>query len=102
MVEQVIDELKNDFAACSLRTDSFNANQALFLSGLIAYNLFNYIRRQGLPSSFRTARLKKVGLWFFNLAANVVSKAGRLWIKIDRDYPFRNQFYRAMDNLAPD
>ena len=73
----------------------------IFLSGLIAYNFFNFIRRKGLPYFFRTARLKRVALLFFNLGANVVKKTGRLIIKIGRDYPFRAQFYRAMDDLAP-
>lgn len=100
IVEQVIKEVKSDFGSASLRTDSFCANQALWLSGLIAYNLFNYIRRKSLPASFRTARLKRIALLFFNLGAKVVSKAGRLWIKINRDYPLRHQFYRAMDALG--
>ena len=34
------------------------------------------------------------------LAANVVKKAGRLWIKIGRDYNFRSRIYRAMDALG--
>jgi hypothetical protein len=99
IIEQVIKEVKSDFAGASLRTDSFAANQALWLSGLIAYNLFNYIRRKSLPASFRTARLKRITLLFFNLGANVAKKAGRLLIKIGRDYPLRHQFYRAMDAL---
>lgn len=100
IVEQVIKEVKSDFGGLSLRTDSMAANQALWLSGLIASNLFNYIRRKGLPASFRTARLKRIALMFFNLGANVVSKAGRIWIKISRNYPLRHQFYQAMDALG--
>ncbi|MBW1712522.1 MAG: hypothetical protein JRJ59_05200 [Deltaproteobacteria bacterium] len=66
----------------------------------MTYNLFNFIRRKGLPASLRTARLKRAALWFFNLGANVVSKAGRLMIEIGRDYPLRAQSYRAMDPLG--
>jgi len=90
IVEQVIEEIKNDFSASGLRTNSFPANEALFLSDLMAYNLFNFIRRKGLAASFRTARLKRAALWFFNLGANVVSKAGRLMIKIGRVYPLES------------
>jgi hypothetical protein len=35
VVEQVIEELKNDFATTGIRTNSFWANDALFLTGLI-------------------------------------------------------------------
>jgi len=45
VVEQVIDEIKNDCVATGIRTDSFWVNDALFQTGLIAYNLLNCIRR---------------------------------------------------------
>lgn len=100
VVEQIIEELKNDFAACAIRTKSFWANDALFITGLIAYNLMNCIRRLALPGTFRTARLKRISLLFLNLGANVVSHGRRLHIKIGRDYPFRQIFYQAMAKMA--
>lgn len=45
VVEQVIEEIKNDFAATGIRTNEFWANDTLFETGLIAYNLLNCIRR---------------------------------------------------------
>jgi hypothetical protein len=59
IVEQVIDELKNDFAATGIRTNNFWANDALFLTGLIAYHLLNCIRRLTLPNMLKTLRIKK-------------------------------------------
>jgi hypothetical protein len=47
VVKQVIEELKNDFTAAAIRTNSFWANDALFLAGLIAYNLIKCLRRWG-------------------------------------------------------
>ncbi len=96
VVEQVIEELKNDFAALKIRTKHFFANDALFITGLIAYNLINCIKRLALPKPYRTARLKRISLLFLNLGANVVKHGGRLRIKIGRDYPFRLIFYRAV------
>jgi hypothetical protein len=96
VVEQIIDELKNDFAATGIRTKSFWANDALFLTGLIAYNLLNCIRRLTLPKSLRTARIKRIGLLLLHLPANVVRRSRQLWIKIRRDYPMRLIFYQAM------
>lgn len=99
MVEQIIDELKNDFAATGIRTNGFWANDALFLTGLIAYNLLNCIRRLALPKKLRTARIKRLGLLLLHLPANVVRRSRQLWIKIRRDYPMRLIFYRAMAAL---
>ena len=99
VVEQVIDELKNDFAATGIRTNSFWANDALFLTGLIAYNLLNCIRRLTLPKTLRTARIKRLGLLLLHLPANVIRRSRQLWIKIRRDHPMRLIFYRAMAAL---
>ena len=99
VVEQVIDELKNDFAATGIRTKSFWANEALFMTGLIAYNLLNCIRRLTLPKALRTARIKRIGLLLLYLPANVVQRSRQLWIKIRRDHPMRLIFYRAMAAL---
>lgn len=96
VVEQVIEELKNDFAACAIRTKGFWANDALFITGLVAYNLMNCFKRLALPKAYRTARLKRLAFLFLNLGANVVCHGRRLCIKISRDYPFRQIFYRAM------
>jgi hypothetical protein len=99
VVEQVIDELKNDFAATGIRTNRFWANDALFLTGLIAYNLLNCIRRLTLPKTLRTARIKRLGLILLHLPANVIRRSRQLWIKIRRDHPMRLIFYRAMAAL---
>ena len=99
VVEQVIEELKNDFAATGVRTNSFWANDALFLTGLIAYNLLNCIRRLTLPKGLKTARIKRIGLLLLHLPANVIRRSRQLWIKIRRDHPMRLIFYRAMAAL---
>ena len=100
VVEQVIDELKNDLSATGIRTTSFWANDALFITGLIAYNLLNCIRRMALTKTYRTARIKRLSLLFFQIGANVVRRSRGLWIKIRRDYPFRLLFYRAFAALS--
>ena len=99
VVEQIIEELKNDFAATAIRTSGFWANDALFLTGLIAYNLLNCIRRLGLPKALATARLKRLGLLLLQLPANVIRRSRQLWIKIKQDHPMRLIFYRAMAAL---
>ena len=99
VVEQVIEELKNDFAATAIRTKSFWANDALFITGLIAYNLLNCIRHFALPRALHTARIKRIGLLLLHLPANVVRRSRMLWIKIKRDHPMRLIFYQAMAAL---
>ena len=96
IVEQVIEEIKNDYSATGIRTDSFWANDALFMTGLIAYNLVNCIRRMALPRRLRTARIKRLGFLLLHLPANVVARSRQLLIKIKRDHPSRLIFYRAM------
>ena len=100
VVEQVIDEIKNDYAATGIRTDSFWANDALFQTGLIAYNLLNCIRRLTLPKWLRTARIKRISFLLLNMPANVVNRSRQLWVKIKRDHPLRLIFYHAMASLA--
>jgi hypothetical protein len=100
VVEQVIEEIKNDYAATGIRTSEFWANDALFLTGLIAYNLLNCIRRLALPKGLRTARIKRIGLLLLHMPANVVCRSRQLLIKIKRDHPFRLIFYQAMKALA--
>ena len=100
IVEQVIDEIKNDFAATGIRTNDFWANDALFQTGLIAYNLFNCIRWMTFPKQLRTARIKRIGFLLLHLPANVVVRSRQLWIKIKRDHPMRLIFYQAMNALA--
>jgi Transposase DDE domain group 1 len=99
VVEQVIEELKNDVAAAAIRTNSFWANDALFLTGLIAYNLLNCIRRLGLPKALQTARLKRLSFLLLQLPANVIRRSRQLWVKIKRDHPMRLVFYQAMAAL---
>lgn len=100
VVEQVIDEIKNDFSAACIRTNDFWANDALFQTGLIAYNLLNGIRHVALPKRLRAARIKRVGICLLHLPANVVIRSRQLWIKIKRDHPMRLVFYQAMKSLA--
>ena len=100
IVEQVIEEIKNDFAAACIRTNEFWANDALFQTGLIAYNLLNCIRHIALPKWLRTARIKRIGFLLLHLPANVVVRSRQLWIKIKRDHPMRLIFYQAMKSLA--
>ena len=99
VVEQVIKELKNDLAASSLRHQDFWASEALFLTGVIAYNLLNCLRRLALPGSLRTARLKKIALLLLHIGANVVRSGRKLMIRLARDHPMRTIFYRAMHAL---
>lgn len=100
IVEQVIEEIKNDFAAACIRTNNFWANDALFQTGLIAYNLLNCIRRIALPKWLLAARIKRIGLLLLHLPANVVVRSRQLWIKVKRDHPMRLIFYQAMKALA--
>ena len=99
VVEQVIEELKNDVAASSLRHQDFWASETLFLTGVIAYNLLNCLRRLALPRFLGTARLKKIALLLLHIGANVVRPGRQLMIRLARDHPMRLVFYRAMGAL---
>ena len=64
------------------------------MTGLIATNLLNCIRRLGLPKALSTARLKRLKLLLLQLPANVIRRSRQLWVKISRDHPSRFIFYR--------
>jgi hypothetical protein len=93
------DANRGSVAAAAIRTNSFWANDALFLTGLIAYNLLNCIRRLGLSKALETARLKRLGLLLLELPANVIRRSRQLWVKIKWDHPMRHICYRAMAAL---
>jgi len=62
---QIIDEFKNDLSATGIRNDSFWANDVQFITGLIAYNLLNCIRKIALLRTLGAARPKRLSLLFF-------------------------------------
>lgn len=93
------DDLKNCRAAPAIRTKGCWANNALLLVGLIAYNLFNCIRRLTLPKAPRGARLKRLGLLLFHLPAGVIRRSRQLWLKIRAERPMRLLFCRAIAAL---
>ncbi|MEJ5357655.1 MAG: hypothetical protein WHT06_03175 [Desulfobacterales bacterium] len=66
------------------------------MTGLIAYNLLNCIRRLGLPKALATARLKRLGLLLLELPANVIRRSRQPWIKTKWDHPMRFVLYRVM------
>lgn len=67
----------------------FRANDEPFLTGLIACNLLNRIRRLGLPKALATAQLKRLGFLLLQLLAIVIRHSRQLWVKIKRDHPMR-------------
>jgi hypothetical protein len=75
---ETIEEIKNDYAATGIRTNDFWANDALFQTGLIAYNLLNCVRRLALPKGLRTAWIKRIGLLLLHMPANVVCRSRML------------------------
>jgi len=83
VVKQVIDELKKGFAVTSICNRNFLAKDALFLTGVITFNLLICINRIALHRKLQTAIIKRNGL-LLHLPANVVRRSRKLWVKIDR------------------
>jgi hypothetical protein len=77
-VEPVIGELKSGWGIGKVPTASFNANHALFLLKLFAYNLFRLFVELVVPvvEAWRTPWLRRV---IIQVAGRLVRSAGRTW-----------------------
>jgi hypothetical protein len=86
-VEQVIDVLKNDLAGGTLPCKRFFANATWFRLNVLAYNVLSVLKRQSLPSTWWTTRLKALRFHLLRLAARVVSHGRRIYLKVAAGHP---------------
>ena len=98
-VEQVIDVLKNDLATGSVPCKRFFADAAWFRFNVLAYNVLAVMKRQSLPCSWWTMRLKALRFHLLNLAARVIVHGRRIYLKIAHGHPSFSLYQEARHRL---
>jgi len=70
-IEHVHYTLKDELGAGILPTQQFGGNAAWFRINALTYNVLTFLKRQALPSRFRTARPKRLRFELFELAGRL-------------------------------
>jgi hypothetical protein len=86
-VEKVIDVLKNDLAMGSVPCKRFFADAVWFRLNVLAYNVLAVMKRQSLPCSWWTMRLKALRFHLLNVAARLILHGRRIYLKIAHGHP---------------
>ncbi|MBM4020475.1 MAG: IS1380 family transposase [Planctomycetes bacterium] len=81
-IELVHDITKNELGAAVPPCGRFGANAAWYRLSLLTYNVLSALKSLALPSSLSAARPKRLRFTVFTLAGRLVSKAGRLRVRI--------------------
>ena len=100
--ENWIENVKNQMFAGQLLTNEFWANEALWLSSIMAYNISVWMRKLSgdiswhqEPATFRA--------WFIQLAGKVVKSGRQVFLKMYKAYYYKSRWRkidRAIDNLS--
>jgi hypothetical protein len=100
--ENWIENVKNQMFAGQLLTNDFWANEALWLSSVMAYNVSAWMRKLSdekswheEPATFR--------YWFIQLAGKVVNSGRQIFLKMYKSYYYKGRWRKideAVDNLS--
>jgi len=81
-IELVHDITKNELGAAVPPCGRFGANAAWYRLSLLTYNVLSALKSLALPPHLSTARPKRLRFALFTLAGRLVSRAGRLRLRV--------------------
>jgi hypothetical protein len=81
-IELVHDVTKNELGAAVPPCGRFGANAAWYRLSLLTYNVLSALKSLALPASLSAARPKRLRFTLFTLAGRLVSRAGRLRLRV--------------------
>ena len=98
-MENFIKEGKSgfDFASVSSSSETVNANR--FQIHALAYNIFNWFRRLALPQAMRKLMVDTIRIKLMKIAVRVVRSGRYLIFKLCSSCPYKDEFYRTLDNI---
>ena len=96
-IENAIRDLKYGVGLNHLPSGRFPANAAWLAVQVMAHNLARWTTRIGLGEQLATT--KTLRRRFFSLAGRLTRSARRLTLHLPQDWPWRNQFGRALARL---
>ena len=86
-----------DFSAVSSSAMIINANRLQV--HVLAYNLFNWLRRLALAANMRKMRIDTIRLKLLKVAAKVVHSARYKYFKLCSSCPYKKEFYETLTNI---
>ena len=87
-----------DFGAVSSRSRVVNANRLQV--HVLAYNLFNWLRRLVLPKSMQKLRVDTIRVKLMKVAARVVHTSRYIHFRLCSSCPYKAQFYETLSNIG--
>jgi hypothetical protein len=84
-IELVHEVSKNELAARVPPCGRFGADAAWYRFSLLTYNLLSALKSVALPSTMSTARPKRLRFSLFNIAGRIVSRSGKVILRIAAD-----------------
>lgn len=81
-IEMVHDVTKNELAARVPPCGRFGADAAWYRISLLSYNLLSAMKSVALPNALSNARPKRLRFSLFNIAGRIVSRGGKIILRI--------------------
>ena len=79
--------MKNDFAGGRFPSEDFGENAAWWWIMILAYNLNVLMKRLVLGESWVEKRMKAIRFSLINIAARVIERSRRIWVRISGSHP---------------
>ena len=101
-IENNIRKLKNDYVLGKIVTESFDANDVITQTTLLAYLLISHFKRKVLPPPMQRSQLRTVRTLVFNIPARLLSGARRQVLRLHnvfRDAAFYASVYYHLKYL---
>lgn len=99
-IELVHDVSKNELAARVPPCGRFGADAAWYRLSLLTYNLLSALKSVALPAAMSNARPKRLRFSLFNIAGRIVSRGGKLILRIAADIERIVKLIEARARLA--
>ncbi len=84
-IELVHDITKNELGAATPPSGRFGANAAWYRLSLLTYNVLSALKSLALPPALSTARPKRLRFLLFTLPGRLVTRAGRLILRLSAE-----------------
>jgi len=99
-MENFIKESKNGFSFSSMSSSNKIVNANRLQISMLAYNIFNWLRRLALPAKMRKYQIDTIRLKLIKIASRIVRSARYLTFKLCSSCPYKKEFYKILENIS--
>lgn len=98
--ENMIEELKNQANALSIRTRNFDANEMLMICSIIAYNISHWLQIANNPEIDRHLEVKTIRAIYIVVAARLINRSGSLTLVYGRYYIKSHELRKLYEKIV--